>query len=27
MNLITKQKTLATSADGNEKVALLPYLP
>tara|TARA_A100000171_G_scaffold3509_1_gene2966 strand:- start:13 stop:189 length:177 start_codon:yes stop_codon:yes gene_type:complete len=25
--LKTKQKALATSADGNEKVSLLPYLP
>tara|TARA_R110002050_G_scaffold300191_1_gene468123 strand:- start:679 stop:831 length:153 start_codon:yes stop_codon:yes gene_type:complete len=25
--IITKQKALATSADGNKKVSLPPYLP
>tara|TARA_R110000737_G_scaffold349260_1_gene385033 strand:- start:551 stop:691 length:141 start_codon:yes stop_codon:yes gene_type:complete len=27
IKIITKQKALATSADGNEKFPCLPYLP
>jgi len=27
MKIITKQKALATSADGNERFPCLPYLP